>query len=367
MTPPAKSKFLSDGPLDELIRDAVESAWGSFATFDNEAHFKFELFHRLAQRTVEGIGLAEVVPGTCTPRLHAEARPQNGKNTRERADLLICDPLQRMQFNYRPLVLLELKHSLSQRELEIEIEKARAYTPCPERMYVISALPTPRFRQQDAEATAARAPFPVTVLSPNWTTSAGSHEYARQGEEPTFEKLNAAFDAALDKALSHYGNTSQNRTHAFYWRNYQNEQATWTFPSESDFVAHLYHQLRIAVPAARLHVERPVDGTRGTTDLVLECQPEGRIAVEVKMNWNQFEKKKEDENLVSKLGLWRNGTIQTRSVVVVIQGEYAAGPRQLRDSAYARFKGAAFPLELIRYDEERCLPIRERLGRAGRS
>src|SRR5882762_11499344 len=107
--------------MHDQIVTAVARAFGfSGWRFSNEFEIKHELFHQLASLSVDGVQLAETVPGTPTCRLHAEGKILNGKP--QKADLLICDPIHRQEFNYAVSRVIELKQSLSAAALRIEIE-----------------------------------------------------------------------------------------------------------------------------------------------------------------------------------------------------------------------------------------------------
>jgi hypothetical protein len=98
--------------MHEQIVAAVGRVFGFLGwRFSNEFEIKHELFHQLAVLSLDGQQLSEKLPGAPSCRLHAEGKILNGRP--QKADLLICDPTRRQEFNHEVSHVIELKQSLS--------------------------------------------------------------------------------------------------------------------------------------------------------------------------------------------------------------------------------------------------------------
>lgn len=123
--------------MHESIRNAVAHAYGFRGwTYSNVAEFKHELFHRLAQVSVDGHRLIDKVPGTPSCRLHCEGKVENGNASK--ADLLICDPTRRQRFSYAVDYVLELTSKAAKQELD----KFQGYQNAYKGFFLASEQPT---------------------------------------------------------------------------------------------------------------------------------------------------------------------------------------------------------------------------------
>ncbi len=85
--------------IESRLITACENAWQHLGKqVRNESDFKHELYHQLAQLTLGNVELNDMVPDTPSCRLHAETKIEPGSNS-AKADLSICDPTQRIEFN----------------------------------------------------------------------------------------------------------------------------------------------------------------------------------------------------------------------------------------------------------------------------
>ncbi len=98
---------------NKIINEAIDEVYlFNKWEFKNEAEFKHELFHILTNKINKNIYLDNNSNIAKIPVLHAEARPENGVNSK--ADIIICNPKAKIQptFNYSVEYLLELKYKL---------------------------------------------------------------------------------------------------------------------------------------------------------------------------------------------------------------------------------------------------------------
>ena len=65
--------------FESELMTACENAWQFLGDEDhNESDFKHELYHQLAQLTVDNVKLNDMVPDTPSCRLHAETKIESG-------------------------------------------------------------------------------------------------------------------------------------------------------------------------------------------------------------------------------------------------------------------------------------------------
>jgi len=349
----------------EQIRRAVGRTFGFTGwKYRNEFEVKHELFHQLAQETHDGIALSDVVPGTPTCRLHAEAKALNGNAAK--ADLLICNPRARREFNYEVSDLIELKHVLTTDTIRQEIDKLLAYGCEFTGLYLVAP-----HASKSMIVPETFGGTPIHVLHPANLLPI-PHTQVCEDHKLSLDEAWAILQNVLDSTLNLYGRARQQH-HSFFWCNYEHE--TWrghSFPSEGDFNAQLYHGLRLRLPASvdiRSEVHPENSNLRRIDFVISDRDRCWAIPVEVKMNWDQFKP------------AFRNGQIKTpeatvivrrladigvsypswRAVLVVIQGQWQL-PRDIRARALPLLEACPFPLELVVYDELESRIVRRTVG-----
>ena len=133
-------KIIEKEPIDQILAQAAAKAWRYLGpNVCNESDFKHELFHQLAVLKVGGTKLSELVAGTPSCRLHAETKIEVGTNAK--ADLSICEPGERREFNYQVRFALELKKRLDAQGVRAEIKKFASYASAEIPLYLVSAQP----------------------------------------------------------------------------------------------------------------------------------------------------------------------------------------------------------------------------------
>ena len=314
--------------FDKVLRLALAQTYSSNPQFDNESDFKYELFHQLHALETNGRKLGDMLPGCPTSMLHAEARPQNGVN--QKADLLICNPATRKVYNYRAEVVIELKKALNERSLRRELEKFSAYSHVVRKLYIISANRSSLGREQANRVIEGQKPpnakvevfGRATILDAD--QSSVSRSLARRKSSGRTRTALAEHVARCVRAtLNLYGN-NRHRYHGFFWRNYEpDNEGDWTFPSEGDFNAQLFHRLRSNLKQkaiVRTEYRPPSIPSRSRVDLFVDGGDE-TVGVEVKMN-----------------------------MLVFIQGEDAYRGNNKSDTL-ARLRGTGSKFSVMYYDE----------------
>ena len=233
--------------LTRIIHDHVIAAVNQTFAFrrwhyTNEFEVKHELFYQLSQLAMEGVGLADRVPGSPTCRLHAEGKVLNGRP--QKADILICDPFQLQHFNYRVAVLVEIMQVSNPRTAALEIEKFRGYGVVFEGLYLVAPVCSRELTlPKEINGT------PVFALHPEIPSSVTEQSPAT---EPAID-LESAFslvELSIRQTLEQYG-SGRTQFHGFFWCNYEHE--LWrghSFPSEGDFNAQLYRRFRERLPTS---------------------------------------------------------------------------------------------------------------------
>lgn len=127
-------------PFEKVLKQALAQTYAYRAEFANEADFKHELFHQLHGMEINGCKLGEILPGYKTCMLHAEAKPVNGlTGNGAYADLLLCNPTIQRGYNYKTEIVIELKKSLTAKDLNGEIDKFAKYNGAVWKLYIASA------------------------------------------------------------------------------------------------------------------------------------------------------------------------------------------------------------------------------------
>jgi hypothetical protein len=354
----------------ELLK-ACENAWqylGNAVSSEskfNESDFKHELYHQLAQLTVDNVKLNDMVPHTSSCRLHAETKIESGENSAKadrrrnsaKADLSICDPTQHMKFNYQVLHVLELKLQLNSPGVKTEMTKLGNYANPNRDFYLISALPC---KAELAELASEMSPdgANVHVYAPR------SSMYQAPDHDETvppvdWDQVHRIVQTNLDEVLELYGR-GRTQYHGFYWCNYEQEESKGqTYPCESDFTCQLYHRLRNDLPEnARVQTEFKPGGTKKCIDLII-TDGTTALPIEVKMNWDQFEHKKVDgvmrereaSTIVSRFSLLQSDfeSVVHRKVVIIQYDLRQQSNR--REEARSVFSSSPNPVELVAYSE----------------
>jgi hypothetical protein len=361
--------------LESELMTACENAWqylGNEVT--NESDFKHELYHQLAQLTLDNVKLNEMVPHTPSCRLHAETKIEPGKNS-AKADLSICDPTQGMKFNYNVLHVLELKLRLNAAGVRTEMTKLGKYANPNRDFYLISALPC---KAELAELASELSPdgADVHVYAPRSSVYQASH-HGETVQPVDWDQVHKIVQTNLDDVLELYGR-GRTQYHGFYWCNYEQEQNKGqTYPCESDFTCQLYHRLRNVLPEnARILTEFKPGGTNNRIDLVVT---DGKTAlpIEVKMNWDQFEYKRVDgvmrereaSTIVSRfLSLQSDFESVVHRKIVIIQYDLRQQTNRSgrREEALSVFSNSPNPVELVAYSEDDERVVRLTMGGQGK-
>ena len=348
--------------LDDLLRRALSLTYATRDTFGNESDFKLELFHNLHGLRLSGFELGSKLPGHPTCLIHAEARAVNG-NPRK-ADILVCNPsAPKPMFNYKTEVVIELKETLNADGFRKEVEKFKSYGDDGiHRLYVIPANRNTLTYDQE---TSIRVEHELTEGSVLVYDRSLIPRLRRKREDRDCPGLPLVkpVSACIEEALRIYGENRQ-QYHGFFWCNYEHEQSKgWTFPAEGDFNAQLYHLLRTRLPnRTMIHTEYKL--ARNRSDIFITRSGES-IAVEVKMNWDQFrlqpnKKQQEVASILQKFDHLGAGQASHTNILVVIQGE--DGHRTNNKRTALRDLGAGgVPFDLFYYDERIDLTRKERL------
>lgn len=317
--------------FDEILWQALELTYSATPSFASEADFKYELFHQLHGLEVGGYKLGEKLQGRPTCMLHAEANAVNGlRGKSKRADLIVCDPTDKREFNYKVRIAVELKKSLNSYELSHELDKFAGYSNTVPRLYIVSAN-HPRVEKEVAmrvisKHQPSRAIIEVldrTVVIDSQGIPASVHKVAGKPESRFVERVTECIKEVLDL----YGKNSRDPYHSFFWRNYEHEiEKGWTFPCEGDFTAQLYHRLRSQLTQCAIRPEyRTPSAARSRVDLFVDGGDES-VGIEVKINYDNFKgkaKKAETVKLSRKFQAMSRDHNNHVNVLVVIQGQDA--------------------------------------------
>ena len=324
-------------------------------SFDNEAEFKHEMFHQLSFIEVNNIGLASIVPGLNSCRLHSEGKVENGNPLK--ADLLICDPKRLQHFNYGVDYALELKKVLSGATLKQELKKLSDYKYA-HPVNLLVALKKMTFDPAELIAGIKN----LHVVDPGSVPNIQGDDFTSGDTCNDLDTAIGIIRQAIDETLWLYGN-GKIQYHSFFWCNYEHEtELRHSFPCEGDFNAQLYHKLRMLLPEnveIRSEVHPPNQSTR--VDLVVSDRA-GKwcIPIDVKMNWTQFKpayhqgniKESEASVIMKRLKSIAASYTSSHPIVVVIQGEWQPS-RDIKAEALPLLKKCSYPLELVMFNEVR--------------
>ena len=346
--------------FDKVLKQALTRAYSEYTSFESESEFKYELFHQLYALKVGGHRLGAKLPGHRTCMLHVEANAVNGlRGQSRRADLVLCDPRKKDGFNYQVKVVVELKKSLNSSELDSELKKFAGYNNKIPRLYIVSANPSRIDRGTTMRVVSGHssAKTRINVLDRTAVLGQPNKTATRKAKGKTVISLVEHVTGCIKTTLELYGKHSQDPYHSFFWRNYEYEtEKGWTFPSEGDFVAQLYHRLRLKL--GRGTQVRPEYGTkslpRSKVDMFVQNERES-VGVEVKLNYDNFKGKGENAETFK---LSRKFNAMSRdhkghvNILVVIQGQHAhKGNNKKSTLESLRRQKAKFGL--IYYDEIR--------------
>lgn len=332
--------------------------------YSNEFEVKHELFYQLSRLAVDGTSLADLVPGAPTCRLHAEGKVLNG-NPRK-ADILICDPFKRQNFNYGVTSLIEIKQTLTRRTVALEIEKFRTYETQFDGLYLVAPVGS-----RDLTIPTEINGTPVFALRPETNLGTTWRPLGTESELDLSSAL-AVVELAIRQTLEQYG-SGRAQFHSFFWCNYEHETSRGhSFPSEGDFNAQLYRRLRENLPSSveiRSEV-RPTDQPMRRVDFVVaDCAGLWAIPVEIKMNWDQFKPKFKDRKpaaaeatvIIERLKGVGMKFRHWRAILVVIQGAWQL-KRDIKSSALPILEACPYPLDLFCFDEHQNQVMYRRLG-----
>lgn len=350
--------------FDRVLKQALAQTYAYRAEFATEFDFKHELFHQLHSLEINGYKLGDKLPGCKTSMLHAEAKPINGLTGRNAyADLLICNPTIERRYNYRAEFVIELKKTLNAKKLTAEIDKFAKYNDAlrkydaVRKLYIASTnkptIDSASIKQIISERKQSNASIEVlTHRSRNDVVTPQSRRRSRT-KTPFSERVSKCVTATLNL----YGKNRDDIYHSFFWRNYEyTNEGDWTFPCEGDFVAQLYHRLRVVFrQAADIFTDYRTPSARNKkVDLFVQRGDE-TVGVEVKMNYDNLFRGDEIPNILQKFDAMSHDHPNHTNFLIVIQGEYAhrvnrEGVNRKADSL-DRLRQKRF--ELFHYDEIR--------------
>ena len=343
--------------FDKVLKQALARTYSENPTFSSEAGFKYELFHRLYGLKVGGHKLGVRVPGYQTCMLHVEANAVNGlRGQSRRADLVLSDPTDRDEFNYRVKAVVELKKSLNSIELDSELEKFKGYGNKIPKLYVVSANPS-RIDRETAMRVASRYGSPKTridVLDPATILKNQDTDGIRRSKSKAASSVVERVTGCIKITLELYGRNSRDPYHSFFWRNYEHEnEKGWTFPCEGDFTAQLYHRLRSRLSECVVTPEyQPPSASPSRVDLFVGGEDES-VGIEVKMNYDNFKGKDENaetSKLSKKFKSMSRDHDNHVNILVVIQGQDAHKGSNKTDTLHKLRRGRA-NFGLMYYDE----------------
>jgi hypothetical protein len=263
---------------------------------------------------------------------------------------VICDPLRRSRFNYHIEHAIELKLQFTPGSLAEEIKKLRSY-PNRDLARWAAALQRVRFNLPEAGD--------VTILHAGAVLA---QPQPRRSQKPLdYLAARRVTRQVIEECLGLYGSSRQ-QFHGFYWCNYEHELSrAHSYPCEGDFVAHLYHRLRCALPhGVEIRSEvRPPGRNQRVDIVVLDAGRSWCVPIDVKMNWDQFKPKfkagarqsSEASLIVDRLRALCKGFERSDPLVVVIQGSWQSG-RDIRAEARPALLNAGFRVELVEFDED---------------
>lgn len=341
--------------FDNKFKQALAQTYSYSPTFANESDFKHEFFHQLHEMEINGHKLGSKLHGLSTCMLHAEAKPINGlKGKGSYTDLLICNPAIQREYNYKTEIAIELKKSLNSNELKTEIDKFSKYNSSVRRLYIASAN-EPRVNRENIKRIISKEKVPGTTILV-FDRNLILHKYALQSRQRIKAKtaLSESVAKCIRETLRLYGDNLGDPYHSFFWRNYEHENSrNWTFPCEGDFVAQLYHRLRVAFGhSADISTEyHPLSAPNRMVDIFVQGSDE-TVGIEVKINYDNLYRGDEISILSQKFDAMNNDNANHSNFLVVIQGMDAHRGDHKRD-ALKRLRQSGSDFGLFHYDERR--------------
>ena len=319
--------------FEKVLKQALAQTYAYNSKFANESDFKHELFHQLHGMEINGYKLGDVLPGYKTCMLHSEADPIVGANwvkprQKPKADLLICNPAIEQEYNYKTEIVIELKKDLDSKDLNYEIDKFAGYKGTVRKLYIAEANKPRIEKAYIKRIISERKPPGASIVA--FDRSSIPHIPAPQSLRRSRAKtaLSGRVAKCIKDTLHLYGDDLTDKFHNFFWRNYisQSELSRpWTFPSEKDFVAQLYHRLRTRLKQSatiRTEYHPPSAPPRKRVDLFVEGASEA-VGIEVKMNYNpnNCSKPAVVKALSQKFDAMSNYYANHTNFLVVIQGQ----------------------------------------------
>jgi hypothetical protein len=367
--PEKNNKSINSALMHQILLESLSSTYGERkGSFRNESDFKMELFHQLAAHRYNSISLADKSDNAKTCYLHSEGKCENGNPSK--ADILICNPYTFQKFNYVVDYIIELKHKLYIKDIKTEIKKISKYKNKYNCIYLISAKKT-NINFDHANELVNSIDNKIVIIQPDMVLpSKKKHD----SEIINFnDALNITYDK-IDEVLASYANGLQ-QYHGFYWCNYEHEEnKRQTYPCEGDFVCQLYHKLRTQLPSSlNILSEVTPKNTRNRIDLaIISKENKWCIPIDVKMNWDQFKHKYDQNNgslkqaeasLISERFFKISKEYEEiRPITIVIQGDLAQKSDK-KERSMQIFKNSKIEFDLICYNEKSRNISKQSLGK----
>lgn len=318
--------------FEKVLKQALERTCSFSPEFANESDFKHELFHQLHGLEINGYKLGDRLPSAKTCMLHSEADPIVGASwvksrQKPKADILICNPVIEQKYNYKTEIVIELKTSLNSQKLNTEINKFAGYRGTVRKLYIASAN-QPIISRANAKRIASEHTPPGTsieVFDRSSTTHISSPQARRRSSAKT--ALSERVAKCIKNTLHLYGDDLTDKFHNFFWRNYISQDELnrrWTFPSEKDFVAHLYHRLRVTFgKGTDVNTEYSTPSAHNKYVDVFVRRGDETVGIEVKMNYNPSNCSKPAviKALSQKFDAMSKDNPNHTNLLVVIQGQ----------------------------------------------
>jgi len=321
----------------------------------------------LASRKINDTYLVDIESNALTGRLHAEAKVENGNASK--ADIILCDPTgnRSQRFNYFVEHIIEIKHKLNTKELNKELDKFKQYQHGPyHALWIVSALPSGRLPDS--------VPIPANVNKllircPEEKQPTDQDAGAACGHE----KAKKTVLNGINRCLRLYGHHKK-QYKSYYWCNYEHEeQRKHSYPSEGDFNARLYHELRKSLPqTVEICSEydlRPASRQR-MDFLIRDSQRTWSIPLEVKMNWDQFKpkykngkmQKSEANRILDRFSSYaaREKVKIQKPILVVIQGKWKRPTKMtIEEDARKDLQRSNIAFDLLYFDEYKNRMVQE--------
>lgn len=344
--------------LDNLILEALEDTYiFNRWEFKNEAEFKHELYHNLGKKKFENKYLIEPVSKYNTSIIHSESKAENGKYG-PKADILLCDPnkTNHQTFNYKVSHIIELKLKFTKSDLIKEQKKLDRYKEKYDTVIFASGLSNDNI--ESGEYLKHNATNKIIVVKPNKSTE------RKQNLSFTFfknlDRIYEIIDKCINKSLLAYG-TNKKQFKSFFWCNYEGEiNRGHSYPSEGDFNAFLYSELRTNLPEGIIIRSefKPVNSSYRIDFLITDSFNSFAIPIEVKMNWDQFkEKHSEVERIMTRFQQLERDVLP---IIIVIQGEWRIKNRNRKEKSIKELTNSDLNFYFYSYNEikEKCEKIR---------